>query len=60
MSDRDDILKNFSKNDDFLELSGLTKEDIEKLGFAADSNGNVLTEALKTMIDSYCEEKGLK
>ena len=53
--DREQVLENFLKSDILREKVTLSKDDLTKIRFGEES-GDILIEALKTMIFSYCRD----
>ena len=51
--DRDEVLGSFLKNVELRERSGIPEVELEKVSFSEDSK-NLLVEALKSMVYSYC------
>mgnify|MGYP001097423837 CR=1 FL=1 len=55
-SDRNQMLEQFVKNKDLIELTGISEEDISGISFSS-QKGDLLIDCLKKMIFSYCENE---
>ena len=54
MTKRDRILKDFLKNKEFADLSGLSEKDIDRVTFSSEENNPVVI-ALRRLILSYSD-----
>lgn len=53
---RDEVLKQFLENNEFIEMAGISEEQKDNVSFV-DKNENIVLEALKKIIMAYCNDE---